>query len=518
MLNLLEKLKTLTFFILGLFFSLMCLLALLLHGWASPYPRFTPQQPLLLLTLALSFMILYLALNRLSIYTAKFPQVKFLYVTLILYFVIQIAFIVMFPVNAYEDAVLVNKYALQFLGGNFKALGLGHYLGYYPNNIGITLFITFAYSILPNSYITLRVINAVSNTITAWLIYKLYRELYHERANKAQGLLILAVIFPPPIILNNFTYGDIICCTLCLAALLNAIRFIKTREGKYAVFTALLLMAANFMRSVALLFLIAIVFYWVVNFQASFKAIIKSLAYSALCLFIFNLPLKLFSFIGCKVGFLIEPVGVHSNSIWRWINMGFPERKLGYWDDGRNTGIFVHRFNCNKHDSAIFFMDELVSKIKGSGLIYVIRAYAKKIFWLWTEGTYSINFYGLSQALGTNSFALYSTPFIKYIEPWDKTVRLSLDWALHSFNWLAIALVSLYLFDAAIKKDFRMELLVYIIISYIGFYMLWEVKSRYIFGVYPIILIMSYCCSERISDYLNGWLRKSKGNSPEEEA
>lgn len=508
MLNLLVKLKAIAFFMLALFFSFICVLTLLLHGWAVPFPRFTPQKPLLLLSLVLLFFFLFLFINWLSIKIARRSNVKFLYAILTFYFAIQIAFIVLFPVNAYEDAVLINKFALQFLQGDFNSLRVGNYLGYYPNNIGITLFIWLVYSILPKSYITLRIINAVFNTVSAWLIYRLYREFYPERAHKASGLLILAVTFVPPIILNNFTYGDIICNTLCLAAILNAIKYVKLRAGIYAVLTALFLMLANFMRGVALLFLVAIVFYWVLKLKPGIVSLIKGLAYSAFCIIIFNLPLKLFSLIGYKAGILAEPVGIHSNPIWRWINMGFPGKKLGYWDGGRNTGIFVSKFKCNKHDSAIFFINELVEKTKKTGLINVLKAYFKKVFWLWSEGTYTINFYGLSQALGANNFILYSTPLVKYIEPWDKVARLSLDWALHSFNWLVIALVSLYLFNAATKKDFRMELFVYIIFAYIGFYMLWEVKSRYLFGVYPIFLIMSYCCSERIYDYLSSWLFK----------
>lgn len=502
MFNLLYKLKALAFYMLALFFFLMWVLSLLLHGWAIPFPSFSPQKPLLLIGLALFFFLFLMLINRASISLARISEKKLVFSTLILYFCLQSAFIVLVPVNAYQDAAIVNQFARQFLEGNFTSLGIGNYLGYYPNNIGITLFIAFIYSFLPNSYITLRVINAIFNTVSAWIIYRIYKELYPERQEKAYGLLLLAVTFIPPVILNNFTYGDIISNTFCLAAVLNALSFARKNNGKYAVYTALFLMAGNFMRSVTLLFLVAILIYWLLNFEEKLTPYIKKIAYGSLSLALFNLPLKLFSLAGTKAGIIVEPVGVHSNPIWRWINMGVPLKQLGYWDGGRNMAIFVNRFKCNKHDASIFFMNEIMSNFKNAGLLNVLKAYIKKTFWLWTEGTYSVNFYGLSQALNSDRFILYSTPLIKYFEPWDKTTRLSIDWLLHSFNWLVLGLVSLYLFDAVSKKDLRMELFVYVIYLYIGFYMFWEVKSRYIFGVYPIFLLICYCCSERIFSYI----------------
>jgi len=495
---LLSKLKLLAFQILALFFFILWALSLFVHSWAVPFPKFSPQNPLLLTGLAFLFLLFLMMINKVSIGLSGTAEKKLVVPTLILYFCLQTLFIILVPVNAYEDAAIINSIARQFLQGNFTSLGIGNYLGYYPNNIGITVFIALIYSFLPKSYITLRIINAVFNTVSAWIIYQIYKELYPEREDKAYGMLFLAVTFIPPVILNNFTYGDIISNTFCLAAVLNALKFIQKSKGKYAVYTALFLMIGNFMRCVTLLFLAAIIIYWLINFENKLIPYIKKVFYGFLSIALFNLPLKLFSFAGTRAGIIDEPVGVHSNPIWRWINMGVPGKSLGYWDGGRNIAIFVNRFKCNKHDASIFFINDIISKFRNAGPLNIFKAYLKKIFWLWTEGTYSVNFYGLSQALNPDRFALYSTPLVKYFEPWDKATRLSIDWLLHSFNWLALGLVSLYLFDAVSKKDFRMELFVYVIYLYIGFYMIWEIKSRYIFGVYPIFLIMCYYCSEKI--------------------
>ncbi|OPX44943.1 hypothetical protein CLHUN_11750 [Ruminiclostridium hungatei] len=503
-----SRFKTLAFGFLAMFFSFMWIPALLLQSRSAPFPEFSPQKPLKLLCLVIVAVLYFLILNKLSLVLSKISHRKLLFWTLALYALFQTAFIFIFPVNAYEDAVIVRKLALQFIEGNYTSLGTGKYLGYFPNNIGITVFFALLYNFFPNSYFTLRITNMIFNTISARLIYDIYLELYPEKRHKAYGVLLLAVSFAPPVLLINFTYGDILCNTFCLAAVLNAIRFVRHKAGHYGCYTALCLMAANFLRNVALLFLAAIVLYWLLNMRSKCGYSLKSPGCAALAIMLFNLPLKLLSLIGLKTGILTEPVGLHSNPVWRWVNMGFPGKKLGYWDGGRNTAIFVNRFKCDKHAAGRFFINEILEKYKADGFVSVLKAYARKTFWLWTEGTYSVNYYGLSQALRADRFMLYSTPFLRYIEPWDTTARLWLAWSLHSLNWLQLVFSSLYLFSAAIRKDFRMELLIYILYMYMGFYLLWEIKSRYLFGIYPVLLIMSYSFSEKIYNFI--FKRKSR--------
>ncbi|WP_242835274.1 glycosyltransferase family 39 protein [Ruminiclostridium papyrosolvens] len=401
----------------------------------------------------------------------------------------------MFPVNAYEDAAIVEGFAREFLHGKFSSLGVGNYLGYYPNNIGITLLFSFLYLFLPDNLLTLRFCNVIFSTLTAWLTYRLYKELFPNEVNYSCGVLLMTVCFLPAIILDNLTYGDTISTSLCTAGLLNSVRFVRTSLVKYAIYTALLLMLGNFTRSVALLFLLAVLVYWTLNSKVFSRTLNskKVIAGIIIAIFAFSLPLRLFSFIGFKSGIIDEPVGIHANPIWRWINIGFPsDSKLGYWDGGRNTSIFVSRYKCDPKMASRFFIHDIIDKYENIGRKNTLKGYIKKTFWTWTEGTYNVNFYGLSQTLKPENFKLYNTPLIKYAEPGDKILRGALDWFLHTYNWITLALVAYYLWSCVKYRDFKTELLVYTILFYLGFYFFWEVKSRYLFGLYPILIILSY--------------------------
>ncbi len=493
--NIADKMKFLAYIFLSLFFSFMWLLTLLLRAKSTPLPRITPQKPLLLLGLSVPVFLLLLGIVSVGHILSRLNENKTVLTILSVYIVVQVLYILLFPVNAYEDAAIVEGFAREFLHGKFSSLGVGRYLGYYPNNIGITILFTFLYLFLPDSLLTLRFFNVIFSTLTAWLTYKLYKELFPHEKNSALGVLVLTVCFLPAIILDNLTYGDIISTSLCIAGLLFAVKFVKTSHLKYAVYTALLLMVGNFMRGVALLFLLAVLVYWALNSKIFSRPLNSKrfIAGTVIAVLAFTLPLRIFSFVGFKNGIISEPVGIHANPVWRWINIGFPsDSKLGYWDGGRNTSIFVSRYKCDPKLASRFFIHDIIDKYQTIGKKNTLKGYVKKTFWTWTEGTYNVNFYGLSQAVKPENFKLYDTPLIKYAEPGDRILRGSLDWFLHTYNWITLALMAYYLWFCIRQKDFRAELLVYSVLLYLGFYFFWEVKSRYLFGLYPIFIILSY--------------------------
>ncbi len=490
-----DKMRFLVFTFLSLFFSFLWLLTLLLRAKSNPLPIILPQKPLILIGLSIPVFLLLFIFFSVGHILTQFNEKKTILTILSIYFTVQVLYILMFPVNAYEDAAIVEGFAREFLHGKFSSLEVGNYLGYYPNNIGITLLFSFLYLLFPDNLLTLRFCNVIFSTLTSWLTYKLYKELFPDERNSSCGILLMTVCFLPAIILNNLTYGDTISTSLCTAGLLNSVKFVKTSHMKYMLCTALLFMLGNFTRSVALLFLLAVLVYWTLNskFLRSTLNSKKVIAGIILAILVFSLPLRLFSFIGFKSGIIAEPVGTHANPVWRWINIGFPsDSKLGYWDGGRNTTIFVSRYKCDPKKASRYFIHDVIDKYQTLGIKNTLKGYAKKTFWTWTEGTYNVNFYGLSQTLKPENFKLYDTPLIKYAEPDDAIFRGALDWYLHTCNWITLALVAYYLWYCIRYKDFKAELLVYTILFYLGFYFFWEVKSRYLFGLYPILIILSY--------------------------
>lgn len=66
---------------------------------------------------------------------------------LLTYVILQIAFIMLFPLkeDLKSDAEKIVDYAKAILHGDFSTFSVKHYLNYYPNNIGITLFFCISF-------------------------------------------------------------------------------------------------------------------------------------------------------------------------------------------------------------------------------------------------------------------------------------------------------------------------------------------------------------------------------------
>ena len=489
----LRKCKMTVYIFLAVFFATMCVVTLFFHAWSTPTPKFTFQNTFLLVIVALieflSIILLRFAGRKFSVLT----EGKFIFITLSVYIVIQIAYVFLFPLKQSSDSEAVVKFAQQFLEGNFTSLEPGHYLSYYPQNIGITLYFSLLYSFLPKTYITLRLFNIVYSTITAWIVFKLYKETVPTKKKDEYGVLLLAVLFLPAIILDNYTYGDVISCMFCLAAIMHSIKFVRTHKMKHAVYTAIFLMLGNFTRGVTLLFLIAILLFWFIKGIIEKKVSLKRVAVAIiLTVAIFNLPLQIFNIVGVSSGTLKAPVGKHSNPTVGWINIGFPyNEKIGYFESSRNAKVFIKLKNDRKKASE-FLINDIKKKLKNSGTAKILEGYAKKTFWVWTEGTYQVNFYGFGQSKSINKNYLYETPLVKYAKSGDTAFRAFLTWSLHSLNWLLLFLLLIYLVYSIKRKDYSLEIFMYIIFLYIGFYMIWEIKSRYLFGLYPILIIVAF--------------------------
>jgi len=51
-------------------------------------------------------------------------------------------------------------------------------------------------------------------------------------------------------------------------------------------------------------------------------------------------------------------------------------------------------------------------------------------------------------------------------------------------------------------KRFDEVFLILVILGFIGFYILWEIKSRYIYPVYPLLIVLSYMGFKDTYDFM----------------
>ena len=138
-----------------------------------------------------------------------------------------------------------------------------------------------------------------------------------------------------------------------------------------------------------------------------------------------------------------------------------------------------------------------------------MKLLCKKQYWLWTEGTYQVERYAFGD--GNSGLFEYETNITKRVNDAENSkLRKCLDYIMKGqyFVLILLSLAELVLRDELKSQDTngKREMLLYIMIGLFCFYMIWEIKSRYIYCLYPIFNILSANGFYKITNLI-----KSKG-------
>lgn len=445
-------------------------------------PAWVHQDSILLLISVLSTVLTLAWVSILSKRLNKCNSRRVLFIIINLSVIVQLIFLLLFPTRQFADQGIVNQISLDIIKGDFEAFKKGGYLYQYPNNVGITLFLSLIYRIFPQSLLVPKLLNVVFSTVTSYLIFKIFNEAHPEKENQ-HGILIFSCFFPPMILLNNLVYNDIIATTLFAAAIYYVFRFANSRKWYLLVIAGVLLSIGNFLRQVGIVLLLAISIYLIIIRIP----IIKSIAFLVVVLILCKLPVFFINTYLLENEKITEPLGNNSIPIHMWIHMGMNEEKIGYWDDSYSWGIYNNQCQSNKQESIQVYRQLINEKLREMGINNLAKVYLEKNLWLWTEGTYQAEYYGIG-AWGH----LYSTPAtIKY----DSSVQFrdSIRWLLHVINILMLGLIFIGLMYSVYKKShYPLLLPVIILLGFIGFYTIWEIKPRYLYPIYPYLILMAY--------------------------
>jgi hypothetical protein len=445
-------------------------------------PAWTNQDAAFLIICAILIMAVVILFYIMSKHLIRYDRKHVIFTTVFLSITVQILFVLFFPAKQFADQDIVNRIAYEVIEGNFQAFDKTGYLYQYPNNIGITLLLSIIYRIFPYNMMVPKLLNIAFSTVTSILIFKIYEELFSQSKNNF-GILILSCFFPPMNMLNNLVYNDIYATTLFLGAVYCSIKFTKSKSWYSLLFARILLTAGNFLRQVGALFLLAILLYFIIEKVS----IIKSIAFFCLVMIACRVPLFLVNYYLIENEKITEQIGLNSAPIHMWIHMGMNEEKFGYWDDSASYNIYICQGQYSKERSRQIYRSLINKRIKEKGFNNLATVYTKKNIWLWTEGTYQAEYYGVG-----SWGHLYPTIATTKL---DSSVRFrdSIRWSLHVINILMFCLIFVGLINCVIKKtSYRLLLPAIVVIGFICFYTIWEIKPRYIYPIYPYLILMAY--------------------------
>lgn len=360
---------------------------------------------------------------------------------------------------------------------NIAANGLTDDTGYlstYNNQIPLTVYLWIIVSIFGKSIMVPKVCNIILNFIILLLIYKIVIELTNS-SDTAKISVWLSAIWLSCILYINHIYNDILFTALTLAMVYIVVK------GSYTKPEMIVLCALSviqyLIRPCGILYIIAIAMYMIMK-QKVWRRCLTLLAIAvSMIILTVNINNRLFNVDKTK-----------SFPVWSFIQMGINEEEFGFQDGTHSTE---------------WTFGDCIDKYKNMGFMKVTKTLTKKELWMWTEGTYQAERYGFGGYESTFAHENRITDSIKDVD--NSRLRMIIDFIMKAqyYIYMTLALAGVII----TRSNRNYSLFNYCICGFACFYLIWEMKSRYIYSLYPLFIIYAVIGIEYI---FNKILEKSK--------
>lgn len=416
---------------------------------------------------------------------------KGLYISIIISVISQVLFIVLYPLEPFSDMKEIHDIAININKFNYGAYyEKGQYLSIFPNNIYMALLLKGFYTLFTPHILVAKSINIFSSIIIIICSGRIYKELFGEKY--IGSFFLLLSLFPPTILYSNHIYNDSISTALFILATLALIIGVRRSKNYIVILSFFILAMGDLIRQIGLVFLIAFVISLILK---------KGRTLPNLMLIIFGGTLFFFtkifmSTIFIQLGLIASHYNQFSMPIYAWIYLGLNPMTLGFQDGGQSFELF-YQVHQNKDIAVRLYKEGIQQRFFDNGLIGNISLVIKKFVWTWTEGTYQMERYGF----GYGNKLEYSTFLSKLIED-NAILRSIINRIMHVYNLVLLALACVGLRRLNKNSDDLVIVLLLMISGILAFYIIWEIKSRYIFVIWPYMYILSFfgasCLIEKI--------------------
>ncbi len=448
------------------------------------------ETPLLMFMMFLGF----LALGAVLLRSAFNSGIETLFIlTLIFHAVAGIALIICGRTAPGGDAASVFNMAAQLADGDLSFVGSpDSYLSYYPQQIGLTVFLSVLIKVLkiiPYEFAphhAIKVLYVLLNLVTITFGYLSVKEIW--RSKKISTVYLYLSVFNLPLIMySSFIYGEIPSLAAMSAAIYFLCRLEKNRGVSVIniIFAVLTMALSVFVRKNSLIFMIAAVIVLVLIFMGNKKKdfLITAIASLVLCVAILPVTLKIFEI---KTGRDIDS-GV---TMYSYLAMGMQDtssRGPGWYngfnfDTYKNTGMDSKEANRISNDAINERMEFFKENPKEC-----FAFYRDKYLTQWADPTLAscqatyTDFGGRVEVIKNLYDGDLNIYYVLFCNMFQNVIYVGVFiWSLTNFRKMVLFgrkgwYISVYLGFITILGGFL-------------FHMMWEANSRYIFP-YAMFLI-----------------------------
>lgn len=392
----------------------------------------------------------------------------------IIYFCSALIFILIFPLKTFSDMEQVLNGAISFSNFDFISLRENIYFITNPNNIFIAILYGIIFIILPKNIITIKIINIVMILLIAKINCNIF-ELYYKKYSNILFLISLSII--SVFIYVNHIYTDVPFTLISIFAI-----YIYFKDKKNIWISSIILVVSYFIRPLGIIYLIAIFVDFIL--LCKIDCIVK-IKYSIITLFGVIL-------IFCTISNILIPFFVQKDVTKQipassYIYMAFNEEEFGFQDGSHSNSRSLN---------------EVRTRLKGYSAKQITKIVCKKTYWMWMEGTYQAQRYGFGGDCGEEYLEKYdySTKVIKFFANSDNKARI----ILNSIMYVQYVVFWGLMILGIVKTNNSMGNVINLIfMGFFIFYIFWEIKSRYIFSLYPLMLMYAVIALCKIKEQKN---------------
>lgn len=402
-------------------------------------------------------------------------------------FIIQLLWGYFLQTNPITDLGVVNKYAVDFAEtGSFDLIQKDYaegvvYLARYPNNNMLLLLLSFIYRLnylaagTVNMFLPI-IVNALAINISVILTAFTAKKIFSNRT--ALYVIILCTLFLPYYTYTAFYYTDSLSMPLIMATLYLFVCGDKAEPGRKKYLLMLLSGALAFlafkMKGNAILVAAAAVVYLALKYSVKRTA----------CL-----ALSLIAGFSC-VGGVYTAAFNKANIITReqfeessfpcthWVMMGL--KGLGNYSlaDSKYTRSFP-----GKRQKQQANIEEILKRCNQMGADGMVKHTLKKAKWIWQDGTYYISRH-LEKPVSENKLHSYVL-----IRGENHFVFFAYSCGFQLFLIFMICISAL---KGIIKPDIELTVFLRgIALAVLLFSIVWEARSRYLYNITPIFILLS---------------------------
>lgn len=376
------------------------------------------------------------------------------------YFLLALLFVLIVPLKVFSDMKQVFDGAIAFANFNFSYLKENAYFITYPNNVLISIFYGIIFIVLPQKLITIKVINIIMLLLIGKLTCDIV-SLYYKKYSNIFFFICMSLI--SVFMYANHIYTDIPFTLLSLLAV-----YLYLKDFKYIWISSIILIFSYFIRPLAVIYVIAIFIDFMLKSEIKVREKTK---YGVIALACYVIMFVLISMI--IIPYFIKKDTTKQIPATSYLYMGFNQEKFGFQDGSH---------------SAERSLNEVIDRLKGYSPKEILGIIGKKTYWTWMEGTYQAQRYSFGEDKGDaylDKFE-YDTPVLKFIANSGQKARNILNSLLYAQYIVLFALMILGIISDLGRK---MKVVNLLFIGFFMFYLFWEIKSRYIFSLYPFMIM-----------------------------